>query len=89
MSLIVAKVDFAYGDSSFQHQKTYDTAQPWVSAANTALPGHFMASGGTKTAVDAFVYQEALDGGFERVVHVGDVVPSGDPAVTLAPSKFV
>jgi hypothetical protein len=27
-------------------------------------------------------------GGFERIIHVGDVLPSGDPAVTAAPSNF-
>ena len=88
MSLIVAKVDFAYGASSFQHMQTYDTALPWVAAANTALPGHFMASGGGKTCINAFVMRETLDGGFERVLHVGDQVPSGDPAVVAAPLCF-
>ncbi len=88
MSTIVAKVDFAYGASSFQHAKLYDDTVNWVAAAKAALPGHFMASGGTKTCVNAFVMREALDGGFERVLHVGDVVPSDDPAATANPTAF-
>lgn len=90
MTLIVANSDFAYGTGSFQHGKTYDTAggDPNVAAANTAHPERFYASGGGKTANTSFVMQDTRAGGFERVIHVGDVLPSGDPAVTAAPSFF-
>jgi hypothetical protein len=88
MALIVANTDFCSADGSFQHAQTYDTALPWVAAANTAHPEHFYASGGTKTANTAFVMTDSRAGGFERIIHVGDVLPSGDPAVTAAPSNF-
>jgi hypothetical protein len=88
MATIIANTSFAYANSSFQHMKPYDTTIDWVAAANTAHPERFFASGGTKTATDAFVMLDARAGGFERIVHVGDVLPSGDPAVTAAPKCF-
>jgi hypothetical protein len=88
MSLIVANVSFAYADHSYQHSKTYDTAIGYVAAANAALPEHFYAAGGTKTCNNAFAFRDSRAGGFERIVHVGDVLPSGDPAVTAAPANF-
>jgi len=86
MSLIVANASFSYKGDVYQHGATYDTANANVNAANTAVPHLFYASGGTKTAQDTFVYRDTRAGGIDRVVHVGEVLPSNDNAVTVVTS---
>jgi hypothetical protein len=34
------------------------------------------------------VFRDSRAGGFERFIGIGDVLPSGDPAVTAAPANF-
>ena len=88
MATVIASVSFASATGSFQHQKSYDDTVDWVASAKASHPEHFFASGGTKTANTAFVMSDSRAGGFERVIHIGDVLPSGDAAVTAAPTFF-
>jgi hypothetical protein len=88
VATIVANTDFAYGNAVFQHQKTYDDQVDWVAAAKAAHPERFFASGGTKTCTNAFVFIDSSGGSFDRVVDTGDTLPSGDAAVTAAPTNF-
>lgn len=83
MSLIVANASFSYKGDVYQHGATYDTAVATVNAANVAVPHLFYASGGTKTAQDSFVYRDTRAGGIDRVVHIGEALPSNDNAVTV------
>jgi hypothetical protein len=43
---------------------------------------------GTKVATTSFVWQDAREGGFEVVVHIGDVFQSSHPVVTAAAVYF-
>ncbi len=84
MALIVANAAFSYRGTSFQHGLTYDTtnANTDINAANVAVPHLFYAAGGTKICTDSFVFRDTRAGGIDRVVHQGEVLPSGDIAVT-------
>ena len=82
MATIIANATFSYKGDVYTHGATYDTAVATVAAANTAVPHLFYASGGTKTANDTFVYRDTRAGGIDRVVYKGEVLPSGDNAVT-------
>lgn len=82
MSLVIANATFSYKKRTFTHGAVYDTADPDVSDANTTVPHLFYASGGTKTAKDTFVFKDPRAGGVERIVYIGEVLPSGDAAVT-------
>ncbi len=84
MALIVANATFGYKASVFTHGVTYDTADTLVNAANTAVPHLFYAAAGTKTVLSSFVFRDTRAGGIDRVVHAGEVLPSGDVAVTAA-----
>ena len=88
MALVVANDTFSYGGNVYTHGVTYDTAVAAVSAANTAVPHKFYASGGTKTANDTFVYKDSRAGGIDRVVYKGEVLPSGDDACTKDPNHI-
>jgi hypothetical protein len=82
MSLIVANTSFAYKTDVFTRGRTYDTANANVNAANVAVPHLFYAAGGTKTAMTSYVFMDTRAGGIERVVGVGETLPSADLAVT-------
>jgi hypothetical protein len=82
MATIIANASFSYKGDVYQHGATYDTAVATVNAANTAVPHLFYATGGTKTALDTFVYKDTRAGGIERFVYIGEVLPSNDNAVT-------
>lgn len=86
MATIIANTSFSYAGDVYQHGGSYDTANAKVNAANTAVPHLFYASGGTKTAQTSFVYRDTRAGGIDRVVHVGEVLPSNDNAVTVVTS---
>lgn len=82
MATLIANTTFAYKGNVYTHGATYDTADANVNAANTAVPHLFYATGGTKTAKDTFVFKDTRAGGIERFVYIGEVLPSGDVAVT-------
>jgi hypothetical protein len=86
MATIIANASFSYKGDVYQHGATYDTAVATVNAANTAVPHLFYASGGTKTATDTFVYKDTRAGGIERIVYIGELLPSNDNAVTVVTS---
>lgn len=88
MATIVANTTFAHGGRVYTKGVTYDTADVAVNTANTAVPHLFYATGGTKTANTSFVMRDTRAGGIERFVGRGEVLPSGDPAVTAAPLAF-
>jgi hypothetical protein len=85
MATIIANTSFSYKGDVFTRGATYDTANANVNAANTAVGHLFYATGGTKTAQDTFVYRDTRAGGIERFVYKGEVLPSGDNAVTADP----
>ncbi len=87
-STVIANSSFACAAGSFQERFSYDTSVPYVASATATYPERFYASGGTKTANTAFCFHDTRAGGFERFVGIGDVLPSGDPAVTAAPTAF-
>ncbi len=84
MSTIVANATFSYKGDVYTHGATYDTANANVNAANTAVGHLFYATAGTKTAQDTFVFKDTRAGGIERFVYKGELLPSGDAAVTAA-----
>lgn len=88
MATIVANATFAYSGRVYTHGVTYDTSDAAVSAANTAVPHLFYATGGTKTAQDTFVMKDTRAGGIERIVYAGELLPSGDVSVSSCGNKF-
>ncbi len=90
MATIIANTSFAYGRTVFTRGQTYDTtnANTDINAANTAVPHLFYATGGTKTSAGTFVYRDTRAGGIDRVVTAGEVLPSGDNAVSRTGSRF-
>lgn len=88
MAIVIANTSFACSAGSFQERFSYDTSTPYVASATALYPERFYANNGTKTAKDSFVFKDSRAGGFERYVKVGDVLPSGDAAVTAAPNEF-
>lgn len=90
MTTIIANTSFAYGKTVFVRGQTYDTANANndINAANTAVPHLFYATGGTKTAMGTFLYRSTMAGGIDRIVGNGEVLPSGDNAVSQKGSCF-
>ena len=89
MATLIANTSFSYKSTSFTRGQQYDTVDPRTNEANTAVPHLFYATGGTKTAKETFVFKDTRAGGIERFVYKGELIPSGDAAVTAAPGDFV
>ncbi len=90
MSIIVANASFSYRGTSFTHGVSYDTASANgdINLANTNVPHMFYATAGTKTCTNTFLMRDTRAGGLDRYVHVGELLPSNDAAVTAAPGNF-
>ncbi len=84
MATIIANTSFAYKGDVFTRGATYDTANANVNAANVAVAHLFYATGGTKSVQSSFAFKDTRAGGIDRVVGAGEMLPSGDVAVTAA-----
>ncbi len=82
MATIIANTSFAYKADVFTRGATYDTANANVNAANVAVPHLFYATAGTKVVQSAFAFRDTRAGGIDRIVGNGELLPTGDVAVT-------
>jgi hypothetical protein len=85
---VIANTSFAFESYSWQQGHSYDETVLPTSTAYQTVPQLFYAANGTKTAQTSFAMQDTRNGGFARIVHKGDVLPSADPAVTGSPVWF-